>query len=323
MEFKKLYQFLEKDMQMRHIYQPVLIKALVDTGGTATIRQLAQIFVSQDESQLQYYEKRIKEMPVKVLRKRGVITTDGSVVSLNIKNLNFEQKSVIRLLCESRIQEYLQRMGLGIWDYRMLDSSPVSESLQYQILKESGGRCALCGATKNESPLEIDHIKPRSKGGKTVKENLQVLCSRCNRAKSNKDDRDFRANGSDVEPDCPFCKPQVDHRIVEEFDSVFAIKDEYPVSQGHILIIPQRHTPDLFSMTQKERMEADNLLRLLKNRISLNDESVSGFNVGANCGESAGQTIHHAHIHLIPRRVGDTPNRRGGVRGVIPSKMNY
>jgi diadenosine tetraphosphate (Ap4A) HIT family hydrolase len=112
-------------------------------------------------------------------------------------------------------------------------------------------------------------------------------------------------------------------RVVEDLDSVVAIKDGYPVSEGHLLIITKRHTPDYFTMTSAERKDAENLLRILRNKIAKKDESVTGFNVGVNCGESAGQTVWHAHIHLIPRRDGDTPNPRGGVRGVIPEKMGY
>jgi ATP adenylyltransferase len=65
------------------------------------------------------------------------------------------------------------------------------------------------------------------------------------------------------------------------------------------------------------------LIRILKNRLNQSDPSITGFNIGINCGQSAGQTIFHAHIHLIPRRNGDTPNPVGGVRGVIPDKMCY
>lgn len=113
------------------------------------------------------------------------------------------------------------------------------------------------------------------------------------------------------------------HRIVEEYDSVWAMKDGYPVSEGHHLIIPKRHVSDWFSISEKERRDADGLIRILKKRLSESDHTITGFNLGMNCGESAGQTIFHAHIHLIPRRYGDTPAPRGGVRGVIPDKMSY
>jgi len=80
---------------------------------------------------------------------------------------------------------------------------------------------------------------------------------------------------------------------------------------------------DYFSMNEDEKRDIGALIMKLKNRITEKDDSVTGFNIGTNIGESAGQTIFHAHIHLIPRRNGDTPNPRGGVRGVIPEKMSY
>ena len=80
---------------------------------------------------------------------------------------------------------------------------------------------------------------------------------------------------------------------------------------------------DYFSMKETEKKDTDILIMKLKKRIMEKDDSVTGFNIGTNIGESAGQTIFHAHIHLIPRRNGDTPHPRGGVRGVIPEKMSY
>jgi ATP adenylyltransferase len=127
----------------------------------------------------------------------------------------------------------------------------------------------------------------------------------------------------DNDPECRFCHHKVLSRVVEEYETVWAIKDGYPVSDGHHLILPKRHTPDWFSMTENERRDADALIRILKTRLSETDRTITGFNMGVNSGESAGQTIFHAHIHLIPRRDGDTSHPRGGVRGVIPNKMSY
>ena len=324
MTYQDLIDFLENKMRLSHIYQPLLIKNLIESGGSATIRQLANSFLSQDESQLQYYEDRIKQMPLKVLRSHNVVTKDGDLVFLNAKNLTFEQKAQVKMICEKKMQEFIVQRGLSIWDHRLLDKDPVPDSLYYLVLKESGGRCALCGASKKDTPLHVDHIRPRSWGGKTEYENLQVLCSKCNQAKSNKDDTDFRAaETTQVDPDCRFCPGNIKNRIVEEWDSMLAFEDGFPVTIGHLLIVPKRHTPDWFLMTERERKEADDLIRVLRNRLSESDKSITGFNVGMNCGKSAGQTIFHAHIHLIPRRDGDTPNPTGGVRGVIPDKMCY
>jgi diadenosine tetraphosphate (Ap4A) HIT family hydrolase len=324
MQFEKLLDFIENKMRLSHIFQPLLIKSLIEAGGSATIRQLAQSFLLQDESQLLYYEKRIKEMPLKVLKGHDIVSKDGDLVSINIKNLSYEQKAQIKMACENRLQDFILKRGLGIWDYRMLDTDPVSDSLRYRVLKESGGRCALCGATKKERPLDVDHIKPKSKGGKNVYENLQVLCSKCNRSKGNKDQTDFRDDFPiESDPNCPFCLENARSRIVFEYGSVFAIKDNYPVAKGHHLIIPKNHSKDYFSISENERQDAENLIRIIQKKISESDSSVTGFNIGANSGESAGQTIFHAHIHLIPRRDGDMSNPRGGVRGVIPNKMSY
>ena len=141
---------------------------------------------------------------------------------------------------------------------------------------------------------------------------------------SNKDDTDFRYFSMVKSSlDCPFCYDNLRDRIVEEYDSMFAVLDGYPVTEGHHLIITKRHIEDYFDISTKERNDADKLIRILKNRIKEKDPSVTGFNVGVNTGASAGQTIFHVHMHLIPRRDGDTPDPTGGVRGVIPGKRAY
>ena len=123
--------------------------------------------------------------------------------------------------------------------------------------------------------------------------------------------------------DCPFCGANVEERIIQYEGTVISIRDGYPVTRLHTLILPRRHISDYFDFTAREREDADRLLRSLREAILKEDPSVTGFNVGVNCGLSAGQTIMHAHIHLIPRRNGDIANPRGGIRGVIPDKMDY
>ncbi len=316
--------FITSKMRMSHVYQPLLIRALVNAGGAATLRQLAQVFIREDESRPVYYRERIKAMPVRVLRKHGVVDQRGELITPAVPKLSLEQKAHIKVLCEKKLQEYVQKRGIGIWNYRMLDESPVPDSLYYEVMTDSGGRCRLCGATKKDRPLQIDHIKPRWKGGKTVRENLQVLCDKCNRAKSNRDETDFwKSNKESPVFGCPFCPGQVEDRVVEALGTVLAIEDKYPVTAGHLLIIPRRHTPDYFTMHAVEKEDTDALIRILRKRAMERDSSIAGFNIGTNCGASAGQTIFHAHIHLIPRREGDTDRPRGGVRGVIRQKMSY
>ena len=224
MKYEELIDFLEHKMSMSHVYQPLLVRALVDAGGAATLRQLAQVFLSQDESQLLYYEKRIKEMPLKVLKRHGVVASDGQLVSLSTGDLTLEQKAHIRMLCEHRLQSFVQKRGIGIWDYRLFDEEPIPDSLRYLVLKAAGGRCQLCGIAAKERPLDVDHIIPRSRGGKTELANLQALCSKCNRSKRNQDDTDFRPWPlPSADATCVFCQSAIVSEAVEKNGSVFAI----------------------------------------------------------------------------------------------------
>lgn len=116
--------------------------------------------------------------------------------------------------------------------------------------------------------------------------------------------------------------PFFDKPRVLENEVAFVIRDGFPVSEGHCLIVPKRVFANYFDATQDEM---DGLQQLLIATKQLLDKEFSpdGYNVGINCGEHAGQTVPHVHIHLIPRYQGDMDNPRGGVRGVIPSKQKY
>lgn len=188
----ELIEFIRTRMRMSHIYQPMVIRSLLDSGNVATVRQLALDLLSSDEAQIRYYEDRIKTMPLPVLRRHGVISTDrDGVVRLNVDRMTFEQRAELRAACDQAIGDFLSRRGLATWDNRLLELEPVPESIRYEVLKRDG-RCLLCGATPQEERLEVDHVKPRSKGGGNGADNLQTLCGRCNRGKSNRDEADFR-----------------------------------------------------------------------------------------------------------------------------------
>ena len=121
---------------------------------------------------------------------------------------------------------------------------------------------------------------------------------------------------------CVFCSIPAD-RIVAESSLAYAIRDKFPVTDGHLLVIPKRHAENYFSLTQDELLACDGLLRQLRDDFRDKDSSVEGFNIGMNAGAVAGQTVFHCHIHLIPRRNGDVVDPRGGIRHVIPAKGRY
>ena len=122
--------------------------------------------------------------------------------------------------------------------------------------------------------------------------------------------------------DCPFCSLSSD-RLVKENGLACAINDSYPVTEGHALVIPKRHAENYFSLTREELLACDELIRDVRTCIETEDSTVKGFNIGMNAGVAAGQTVFHCHIHVIPRRIGDVEDPRGGIRHLIPGKGNY
>src|SRR5688572_1763566 len=120
---------------------------------------------------------------------------------------------------------------------------------------------------------------------------------------------------------CPFCSPPAD-RLLVEHPTAFAMLDGYPVSDGHALIVPRRHVRSVFDLGVDEQAALWSLVGDVRQLLS-DRHHPAGFNIGLNDGRAAGQTIDHAHIHVIPRYDGDVPDPRGGVRFVIPHRARY
>jgi len=120
---------------------------------------------------------------------------------------------------------------------------------------------------------------------------------------------------------CPFCDPEPD-RFVASNDHAVAVRDGYPVSEGHTLVVPRKHAASLFELSHEEQSAVWVLAREIRNRLQA-ELSPDGFNIGLNDGETAGQTVPHAHVHVIPRYRGDVPDPRGGVRWIIPDRAVY
>jgi diadenosine tetraphosphate (Ap4A) HIT family hydrolase len=129
----------------------------------------------------------------------------------------------------------------------------------------------------------------------------------------------------DKKEECVFCDISAKinkERIIYEDSTWIAILDGYPVTKGHTLLIPKRHCTTYFDLNF---VESDSLAATINVVKAILDSKYkpNGYNIGCNCGEAAGQTVMHCHIHIIPRYEGDCENPRGGVRGCIPSKMSY
>jgi ATP adenylyltransferase len=129
---------------------------------------------------------------------------------------------------------------------------------------------------------------------------------------------------ANFETGCLFCElPPEKFEVIDENDLCMTLRDSYPVTEGHCLIIPRRHVDNYFDMNPQEVAAATELMHRARKRLQTEDPTISGFNIGTNAGKSAGQSVFHAHIHFMPRRDGDQENPQGGVRKIFPEKAHY
>jgi predicted house-cleaning noncanonical NTP pyrophosphatase (MazG superfamily) len=188
-------------MSMTDVYQPAVVLHLLAHGGKASKQDLARTLSGHDRSVQEYYEKVLMRWPKATLMKHGVVHYDRKEKAFTLAfDLADEGATAeAKRICESKISEWIQKKA------ERDPSGGVDASTRYRVLKAARGRCELCGISSKLSPIDIDHIVPRNhadKQGFVVKDgirmpldderNLQSLCFRCNRAKRDKDDTDFR-----------------------------------------------------------------------------------------------------------------------------------
>lgn len=326
MNFADLKDFLLKRMRMSHVYQPVMLGTLLESGGTASVTDIAKNLLAHDQSQIEYYEKIVPKMVGPVLLKHGIVSKNGRNYSLNdYDQLTAKERGELITICQQKLEEYIAKRGDRIFQHRRQSAGYISGTLRYEVLKRAQFHCELCGISADRKALEVDHIVPRNRGGSDDLDNLQALCYSCNAMKRDRDDTDFRpwrAEYERREPDCSFCSLPTD-RVVLKNRLAYAVRDAFPVTPMHTLVIPNRHVDDYFGLSRPELNACDDLVRQVRQEIQERDAAVSGFNIGMNAGAVAGQTIFHCHIHVIPRRLGDVENPRGGVRHIIPGEGYY
>jgi len=125
-------------------------------------------------------------------------------------------------------------------------------------------------------------------------------------------------------PDCLFCQFEdpTKNTVIEESELAYARWDNFPASAGHAEIVPKRHVESYFELTDEEVLSIYGLVKRTKGAID-SRHNPDGYNIGINEGEAAGRTVHHLHMHMIPRYIGDVTEPRGGIRHIIPGKGSY
>ena len=325
--YDRLAAYINRRMRMSHIYQPLMLMELLGRRSPAPAEDIARRILGEDSSQIDYYTERVKRMVGRVLTSNGITSHAGGVYSLiGSDDLSEIERDALLQLCREKLDAFRLKRGDEVFAHRSRHRTAISGSIRYRVFTRAKGRCECCGAHEHQAALEVDHIIPKNHGGSDDISNFQALCFRCNAGKRDSDSTDFRGvlqSYGHRQEGCLFCDLQSSDRVLLRNELAVCIADAYPVTEGHSLVIPCRHVADGMELHQPEWNAVTALLKQRRQDLELADASISGFNIGLNSGESAGQTVMHAHWHLIPRREGDTPDPRGGVRGVIPEKQSY
>lgn len=325
--FQRLRTYIAERMRMSHIYQPLMLMELLSRSSPAPAQDVARRILGEDVTQIDYYTERVKRMVGKVLTGNGITAyANGAYSLIGGNELSDAERDELQRLCRERLDAFRAQLGEDVFAHRSRNRTSISGSIKYRVLTRARGRCEGCGAHEHQRALEVDHIVPKNHGGSDDISNLQALCFRCNAGKRDTDTTDFRgvqASYAYREDGCVFCVLESTGRVLLENELAICIADAYPVTEGHSLVVPRRHVVDGLALHQPEWNAVTQLLKLRREQLASKDPYISGWNVGVNSGESAGQTVLHAHWHLIPRRQGDCTQPRGGVRGVIAERQTY
>ncbi|WP_426290443.1 HNH endonuclease [Sphingomonas sp. TWP1-3-1] len=235
---------------MSHIYQPVMLRTILDGGGAATRRQIAAAISAADLSQLEYYEKVVSRYPGPVLRRRGIVEYADGVYRLARQLGRFDEweRANLRALCEARVADFVAERRDRIWAHRSDNRDPVPGSLRWQVISRALGRCEGCGVSSAERALEVDHIEPRSRGGSNDLSNLQALCSLCNVQKLDREAVDFgaaRVAAAARREGCYVCEAKPHDGLQNELAHVIADADG-------LVVAPKRHGATYIQLWQSE-----------------------------------------------------------------------
>ena len=306
LDFEELRDFIAHRMKMTHIYQPLMIKTLLESNNEATAEDVARGFLNEDKAQLEYYTLIAKRWPSITLRRHSVVSytreNGRGVFRLMLDGTTAAQRARLIELCDARIEEYIDRTLRLPWYNRRGSREHIPGQLRYDVLAKSGGVCVACGASARQRALEVDHIVPVNMGGASDISNLQALCYKCNAQKKDRDKTDFIMVLNRLKyrnPKCPLCMS--DGHLMDNH-MAFAVRDDKPATNLHSLVLPRRHVGNFFDLIPAEKTLCLELVDSVKTRIQESDLTVTGFNVRFDAGRTAGPVTEHCQIHVIPQR---------------------
>lgn len=279
----RLRAFLESEMSMSHVYQPVMIRTMLEGGGAATRRQIAAAFLGADLSQLEYYENVVSRYPGPVLRRRGIVELERGVYRLtsDLRRMDEWQRASLIALCDAKVAEFVSKRQAAVWAHRSANADPLPGTLRWQVISRAMGRCEACGVSAIIRALEVDHIVPRSQGGSNDIFNLQALCSLCNVQKLDRESTDFHAAHAATAHSRDGC--EVCRSIGDDDGGLAAVI----LLAGRPVIAPRRHGADWLGLWQPEV----NALRRVEAGAGITDRgSMTATMLGA-AGDDAGHLV--------------------------------
>lgn len=252
--YQRLLAFLDQQMSMSHIYQPVMLKTILAGNGVASRREIAAAFLAEDQSQLEYYDEIVKRYPTQTLKRHGIIDHQrGRYRLCDAYNIvDTDERAALIAICDAKLAEFIERRQQMVWKHRSQNFDPVPGSIRWRILRRAMSRCEACGISAVERALHVDHIIPRSWGGSNDVSNFQALCSTCNVQKLNGDATDFRAAAEALtrrSAECPLCDPPASELVAE---NALAVARAVAGQAGQFQIAPRRHGAGYFALLQPE-----------------------------------------------------------------------
>jgi len=298
--FTKLRQFVESEMRMSHVYQPVMLVELLKNDGASTKTEIAQALLSYDASQIEYYEHITSNMVGRVLtRNRGLTSRDGQTYRLNgFGELHPHEVEALVQRCVEKIESFIEARGDQIWAHRRRSSRLIPGSIKYNVLSMAKGRCELCGIPKEERALEVDHILPRNHGGTNDPSNLQALCYQCNAMKRDTDDTDFRNMNEAYKrrlPGCEYCDAEYSDMVEKNILSTLTGRKD-----GVWVVAPRRHIASYFDLYRPELNAMNELMGVARRNLELQFPNYSNHAISIESSESDASQSFHCSMRLTP-----------------------
>ena len=162
MNYNSLRKFIQSNMKMSHIYQPLMLKTLLKSKGRSSVTKIARSLLIEDATQIEYYENITNNMVGKVLRSHKIVEKDHKdYILTDFDSYTPDQTNELIKLCDEKLESYIKKRGEKIWMHRKLALGDISGTVRYEVLKRAKTRCELCGISNDEKVLELDHIIPK------------------------------------------------------------------------------------------------------------------------------------------------------------------